>query len=219
MERLLAWLTPIAFTIYPNIDINVPSSCIRHATGVDSLLRSPQSVLRTRTITFFEKDIHAPNVSDWAVSSNTNPSRVSIAVQSYESPSSSTWSGVWAAVETYPSARVISTNIASISKDDAVVGKWWAAVWQFTVSHIYSSTWVHMHSKRIQSKGQEWNPANTQYNNQRLQVYLQHQKHTGVDLDSPEGLCNCNVSSLLPSMILVTLKLLVISSVYIFKQL
>jgi len=40
-----------------------------------------------------------------------------------------------------------------------------------------------------------------------------------IDLDSPEGLCNCNVSSLLPSMILVTLRLLVISSVYIFKQL
>jgi len=141
-REFLVWLTTIAFPIYPNTDINTSSFCIRHATSVDSLLWSAQGILRTRTITFFEIEIHAPSIAAWrAFTTNTNPSRVCNVVQSYKCSISSSWSRVWTAVETHPTMTWVVSLTASIGKDDAVVGAW-RDVWKLTVSHMYPCTCV-----------------------------------------------------------------------------
>ena len=132
--------TSVAMTIYSNADINVPSCWIRHATGIDSFLTTAQVILRKITIKFTQVDVHTPGINVWrTVTSNIDDARVRVAIQSYESASVS-WGWVWAAVEAHSGISGVVANVTSITSNDAVVAKWWAAVRQMTGSHIYTST-------------------------------------------------------------------------------
>ena len=127
-------------TIYPNTDINISASWIRHTTGIDSLLTTTQVILRRRTITFMQVETHTPSsTARIAVTFNIDVARVRVAINPYESASAS-WGGVWTAVELHSCITGPVAKRVSIASNDAVVVKWWAAVWQLTGSHIYPST-------------------------------------------------------------------------------
>ena len=137
ISRILFLLTAIVLTVDSKTDINVFPGCIRHATGIDSLLRILQEVIPISRIV----KIHTPSIIAWRTfSSNTNPSRVSNVVQSYENPVPSSWSVVWTAVETQP-RRIITCH-----KNDTIVGRWTITIiWWINVSTIYPSTWTCRH--------------------------------------------------------------------------
>ena len=85
-QLYLSQLTVVAITIYPNTDINVPSSCNRQAAGVDSLLRSPQVVLRIRTISLNNIEPHTSSIATTgAILLGGDSSRVCVVIQSNES--------------------------------------------------------------------------------------------------------------------------------------
>ena len=134
-------LTGVAMTIYPNADINVPSSWIRHAAGIDSFLTRTQVILRVRTINFIQVDVHTPGITAWrTITLNIDDAIVRVAIQSYESASTSWDGGVWTAVEGHPGSWTVPTIITIIASNDAVVVKWSAAVRQPGGTHIYTST-------------------------------------------------------------------------------
>ena len=128
-------------TIYPNIDINVSSSWIRHAAGVNSFLTRTQVILRISISTFIHIGTHTSSITAWrAITVNIDSARIRVSVHSYESASAS-WGGrVWTAVEGHPCMTVGIATRTGRASNDAVVGKWWAAVWQLAGSHIYPST-------------------------------------------------------------------------------
>ena len=134
-------LTGVAIMIYPNTDIHIPSSWIRHATGIDSFRTTAQVILRVRIIIFTQGDVHTPSITAWrTITLKTEPSRVRIAIQSYESASTSWDGGVWTAVEGHSGVTGVVANRTSITSNDTVVVKWCAAVRQLGATHIYPST-------------------------------------------------------------------------------